>query len=572
VRPFSQPLDRDPERFAPARAGTPVGSSKEEVEVRRRLSLGTLLVALFALGWWVGRGGASGSLYSNLDLFVEVLHKIEDNYVDRIEPAKLVDGALKGMLRDLDPYSQYLDQASYTNLQAVTEGKFSGIGIEVSIRDNYPTVISPIEGSPAAQAGLHAGDAIVKIDGKPSLGLTVEEASTRLRGSEGTQVTLTVRSEGEEDRDVVITRRQIETKSVPYAFLVGDHVGYLRLANFSEKSAEEVRAAVQKLRVDGARGLILDLRSNPGGLLDQAVDISEQFLPKGTLVVYTNGRLRAQNHRFYASETRFEKDWPMAVLVDHGTASASEIVAGALQDRDRAVVIGRTSFGKGSVQSVFPLRGRTGALKLTTALYYTPSGRSIHRMERDSLEDAEEEDADEEETADSSTPADTAHRPEFLTSGGRRVYGGGGITPDIAVIPDSLPPVTLKVEEHALAFRFANRWMNSHRGARPAASASWSEFESFLENEKPGFTRADLERERPRLERALERELSRRVDGNAGAARVSLSGDPVFQRALSIVERARKPGDVFASAVTTSPAAGETLARRSQAPHSGGHR
>lgn len=512
--------------------------------MRRRVSLGALLVALFALGWWVGRGGASGSLYSNLDLFVEVLHKIEDHYVDPIEPAKLVEGALRGMLEDLDPYSQYLDPTSYTNLKSVTEGHFSGIGIEVSIRDHYPTVISPIEGSPAAEAGIHAGDRIVKIDGKSSAGLTVEEASTQLRGPAGTRVTLTLRSEGEEERDVVLTRRQIHTPSVPYAFVTGDHIGYLRLANFSEKGAEEVRVAVEKLRADGARGLILDLRSNPGGLLDQAVDVAEQFLPKGTLVVYTNGRMKSQNHRFYASETRFEKDWPMVVLIDQGSASAAEIVAGALQDRDRALVVGRASFGKGSVQSVFPIKGRGAALKLTTALYYTPSGRSIHRAVKDSAAiELEEEEA----PPDPQSPAtsDTVTRPVFLTAGGRKVLGGGGITPDLVVTVDSLPPATLKVEERALAFRFANKWVNTHRG-NTSARVPFGEFVSFLEGEDLGLRRTDLERERPTLERALERELARRERGAAAAARIALSGDPVFLRALQIMGRARKASDVFA--------------------------
>lgn len=511
--------------------------------LRRRLLLAALLIALFSLGWRVGRGGAGGPLYSNLDLFVEVLNKIEDNYVDPVDPARMVQGALKGMLRDLDPYSQYLDQKSYSNLQAVTEGKFSGIGVVVSVRDNYPTVISPIEGSPAWEAGMHAGDMIVRINGKPSSGLTVEEAATHLRGPEGTEVRVTVKSEGEQEREIVLKRREIVTKSVPYAFVVDGHVGYMRLANFSEKSGDEVRAALERLREQGAKSLILDLRSNPGGLLDQAVDVSEQFLPHGTLVVYTKGRTRSQNNRFYASGAHHEKDWPMVVLVDHGSASASEIVAGALQDRDRALVIGRTTFGKGSVQSVFPLKGRSAALKLTTALYYTPSGRSIHRAVRDS---SDEGDDDFEPAPSSAPPADTS-RPVFSTAGGRPVFGGGGITPDIVVDADTLPPLTSRVVERGLAFRFANRWVNiqGHDQAE-FSEAVWREFVAFLGREKIAEA-AEAGREREPLQRALRRELARRGGGDAAAMRIALPGDPVFRRAILVLGHARRPGDVFAS-------------------------
>ena len=534
------------------------------------------MVALFVLGWWVGRGGASSSLYSNLDLFIEVLHKVEDNYVDRVEPAKLVDGALKGMLKELDPYSQYLDASSYTNLQAVTEGKFSGIGVVVSVRDNYPTVISPIEGSPAWQAGMHAGDMIVKIDGVPSAGYTVEEAATKLRGAEGTRVRLTLRAEGEEEeREVELVRREIETKSVPYAFATPDHVGYLRLANFSEKSGAEVKTALHRLRAAGARGLILDLRSNPGGLLDQAVDVAEQFLPKGTLVVYTHGRLKAQNQRFLASETQIEKGWPMVVLIDQGSASASEIVAGALQDRDRALVIGRTSFGKGSVQSVFPLKGRSAALKLTTSLYYTPSGRSIHRSERDSLPPEEEdEELEPIEPPIARAPDDTTGRPRFLTAAGRLVYGGGGITPDLMVTNDSLPPLALKIEERGLAFRFANRWVNSEKTPAPG-DRFWNGFTEWITREKLEFDSAQLERERPVIERSLRRELARRMHGDSAAVRVVLAGDRVYGRAVEILKRAQRPGDVFAAAsgaTGSAPAEARATNRQRPAPARGGRR
>src|SRR5437867_2767779 len=516
------------------------------------------MLALFVLGWWVGRGGAAGSLYSNLDLFVETLHKIEDNYVDPVEPSRMVDGALKGMLRDLDPYSQYLDQKSYSNLQAMTEGRFSGIGVVVSVRDNYPTVISPIEGSPAWEAGMHSGDVIVRIDGQPSAGVTVEDAAARLRGPEGTKVKVAVQSEGEEEREYVLTRREIMTKSVPYSFALDGRIAYLRLANFSEKSGAQVRAAVERLRAAGAKSLILDLRSNPGGLLDQAVDVAEQFLPRGTLVVYTRGRARAQSNRYYASEPETETDWPMVVLVDHGSASASEIVAGALQDRDRALVIGRTTFGKGSVQSVFPLRGRSAALKLTTALYYTPSGRSIHRVRADSLEQADDDDSDDDSAPEHHpAPADSARQPAFHTRGGRIVYGGGGIRPDVVVADDSLPPLTQRIEQRGLPMRFASRWAASHPASRAVLRTLpvpvWEGFLAYARAESVSIDGERVRSERSLLERAVRRELARRAAGDSAAARVALEGEPLFQRALQLLERSHAPHDVFEVAGLGAP-------------------
>jgi carboxyl-terminal processing protease len=514
---------------------------------RRNIVVAAALLVLFGLGWWVGHGGARGDLYSNVDLFVEILHKVEDNYVDPVDGRKLMDGALRGMLKELDPYSQYLDSRAYGQLQSVTQGSFGGIGVVVGVRDNYPTVISPLEGTPAWRAGMRSGDIIVSIEGKSSLGLTIEEVADLLRGPQGTPVKLTVHREGEEqDQDYTLEREVIETRSVPYSFMIERGIGYVRLANFSENSGAEVRAAVGSLRDAGAQRLILDLRLNPGGLLDQAVDVAEQFLPRNALVVYTRGRQRGQDSRFYSREARPQLQWPLVVLVDGGSASAAEIVAGSLQDLDRALLVGVTTFGKGSVQSVFPLRERGAALKLTTALYYTPSGRSIHRMLRDTLADEDDD------TGDAPAPqrdSTAAVRPVYHTAGGRLVYGGGGITPDVTVKPDSLPALILKAEGQGLPFRFANRWINTHPGSTGAAERSsppWDDFVSFLRAERFTFTDAQLAAERPLFERALRREVARRVSGDAAAARIAFEGDPVVRRALEVLRRARNPREVFA--------------------------
>jgi carboxyl-terminal processing protease len=512
--------------------------------IRRRLFLAASLVALFALGWWAGRG-FSRDLYPDLDMFVEVVRKIEVFYVDPVRPQTLIEGAIRGMLRQLDPHSQYLDAKAYANLLSMAEGTFGGIGVEVGVREGYPTVIAPIEGTPAWEAGLRSGDVLVGIDGKSTYGLAVEDVADRLRGAEGTQVRVRVNREGEPDaHEITLTRRIIERKAVPYAFVAGQGVGYLRLTAFSERSGEEVRSVLARLRSQGAKSLVLDLRSNPGGLLDQAVDVAEVFVPRGTMVVYTQGRVRNEDRRFYADATAPNLDWPVVVLVDGGSASAAEIVAGALQDLDRALLVGSTTFGKGSVQRVFPLHGQEGALKLTTAIYHTPSGRSIDRTAVDSLPDEDTEEGDA-----LPAPPDTLARPVFRTPAGRVVYGGGGIAPDVVVIPDTLTGLLRRVESRNLAFRFANRWINLHPQARPdvAVAVPWTEFLAWLKQEAVEFTPAEAEAQRAPLERAVRREMARRMLGDGAAARVALEDDPAWARACAVLGRARVPRDVFTS-------------------------
>ena len=510
--------------------------------IRRRVIAGTLFVVLFGLGWWAGHS-ASRDLYADLDVFVDVLDKVERNYVDPVKPQSLIHGALHGLTGQLDPYSQFLDEKSLANLQTVTKGEFGGIGVLIVIRDNYPTVISPIEGTPAWEAGMRSGDVITAIDGKSSAGLTDEDVIGRLRGMPGTKVALTWRREGDDEpHRATLERRQIEVKPVPYAFVLGEGVGYVRLAGFSEQTGTEVREAVERLRAQGARSIVLDLRGNPGGLLDQAVDVAEQFVPKGKLVVYTHGRIKRRDQRYYADETHPMLDWPMAVLIDHASASASEIVAGALQDLDRALVVGTTSFGKGSVQDVFPLRGANAALKLTTALYYTPSGRSIHRrMKADSLDDEDDED-----TPATSAPADSASKPVFHTAAGRVVYGGGGITPDVEVVQDTLTGLARTVDAKNLAFRFVTRWLNTHPAG--AGAPPWDQFVSFLQEQKVSTTPAELAAQRPRIQWLIDREVAMRAGGLTAAARVALAQDPVMRRAVEVLAHARRPNDVFAAA------------------------
>ena len=410
--------------------------------IRRRILSGVLLTVLFALGWWVGRGRAAGGLYSSLDLFVEVLHAVQTNYVDEVETGPLVAGGLRGMLRGLDPSSEYLDEKEWGGLKTSLEGEIEGVGVFVDWHEGWPVVIAPLEGSPAWRAGIEAGDVIIRVDGKSTWGLGPPELAGHMRGPAGTSVTLAVvRGDETREREIGVTRDRVEIPAVRNAFLMPDGVGYLRLAAFNEKATAQVHAAIDSLRLDGARSLVVDLRGNPGGLVDQAVGVAGAFLPAGALVTYTQGRRAEDARKLLAPKGAAPVGWPMAVLVDGGTASAAEILAGALQDLDRALVVGTTTFGKGTVQNLFPLRNGAGSVKLTTARYHTPSGRSIHRLQAASAPDDEAAEADDPGTAAAdSASADSAARPAFRTRAGRLVHGGGGIAPDVQAHADSLPP------------------------------------------------------------------------------------------------------------------------------------
>ena len=343
---------------------------------------GLTLTAILFVGIFIGKGGdrpgyASES-YEELQVFAEVLSQIKKHYVDKTETKDLVQGALRGMLASLDPHSSFMTTDMFKEMQVETKGEFGGLGIQIGIKERQLTVIAPIEDTPAFAAGIQAGDTIIKVDDKATKDLTLMEAVQHMRGRRGTSVTLTIIREGIEKPLIFkITRDIIKIQSVRSKILEGN-IGYIRMTQFQESTANDVTKELEHLITKHIQGLILDVRNNPGGLLTSAVRVSEQFLEAGRLVVSIQGRNEKKvEYRAGANSKHYQ--YPMIVLINHGSASASEIVAAAMQDWGKAVIIGTTSFGKGSVQTILPLSDGSG-LRLTTAKYYTPKGKSIHSI------------------------------------------------------------------------------------------------------------------------------------------------------------------------------------------------
>ncbi len=337
------------------------------------------LAAFAGLAWSATETDNRRNLYRQLELFADVLERVEEQYVTPIDEEEAMEAAIQGMLASLDPHSSYMNARDYRDMQVTTRGEYGGLGIEVTSEDGVVRVVTPIDGTPAARAGIQAGDYLTAIDGETIVGLTLNDAVQRMRGEPGTSLTVTVAREGVDPFDVTLMREIINVRAVT-ARMEGADIGVIRVSVFNENTSTMLQEAIRTVRRESGgnlRGVVLDLRRNPGGLLDQAVDVADAFLDSGE-VVSTRGRQPNDIHRYNARRGDDLAGVPIVVLIDGASASAAEIVAGALQDRNRALIVGTTSFGKGSVQTVIPLEGGAdGALRLTTARYYTPAGRSI---------------------------------------------------------------------------------------------------------------------------------------------------------------------------------------------------
>jgi carboxyl-terminal processing protease len=338
-----------------------------------------LAACVGALAWSAPDDRGRGDMYRELELFADVLARVEQDYVTHIHYRQAIEAALQGMLTSLDPHSSYMNAEDFRDMQVQTRGEYGGLGIEVTSEEGVVRVVSPIDGTPAARAGVQAGDYITAVDGESIVGLSVSDAVNRIKGQAGSNVTITIAREGVDPFDVTMTREIINVRAVS-ARMEGADIGVIRISTFNERTGDMLAEAIRTVRRDGGtrlRGIVLDLRNNPGGLLDQAIAVSDAFLDGGE-VVSTRGRQPEDVQRYNARRGDDLAGVPIVVLINGASASAAEIVAGALQDRNRALIVGTTSFGKGSVQTVIPLDGgRDGALRLTTARYYTPAGRSI---------------------------------------------------------------------------------------------------------------------------------------------------------------------------------------------------
>ncbi len=356
---------------------------------KMKVFLSMVFLCIFILGFMLG-GGAQGrkvlgggddkEMYEYLKTFSDTIDLVKKNYVEPVKDKDLIYSAIKGILESLDPHSSFLPPDMYKDMQTETKGEFGGIGIEITVKDGFPTVITPIEDTPAYKAGLKAGDQIIRIDNKPSKGMSIMDVVKIIRGAKGKPVVLTIWREGfQAPKEFTVVRDVIQVKSVKYRML-DDNYGYIRIAQFQEKTSKDLDNAFKELekqaKEKGMKGLVLDLRNDPGGLLEQAVEVSDRFIEDG-LIVYIEGRKKEDSKmKFYAHKSNTDYKGPLVVLVNEGSASASEIVAGALQDYKRAIIVGKKTFGKGSVQTIFPLPDGS-AVRLTTAKYYTPKGRSI---------------------------------------------------------------------------------------------------------------------------------------------------------------------------------------------------
>jgi len=430
-----------------------------------------------------------------IKLFGDIYKEVNRRYVDEITQKDFIKAGIDGMLETLDPYTVYFEPDNTEQLEEITKGKYGGIGIEIGIRgkNRELTVISPIEDTPAARKGIRSGDVIIAVGGKSTAGFTTQDATKLIRGEAGTDVTITIKRPGfDKPLDYTLNREQIRIHDVAYSGMIDKDIGYIKLAHFSSLAGEELDSALVQILANKPKGMILDLRSNPGGLLPAAIAVAQQFLKPGETVVSTKGRAQGSDRSFQARGVPRAPEIPLVVLVNGGSASASEIVAGALQDLDRAVIIGTQSFGKGLVQSVVDLSDGA-VLKITTARYYTPSGRLIQRDRPKTNDFFGPDDEDPELVSedgemvlkDKTTPIDTTVT-NFVTRSGRKVFGGGGISPDILVEQPLLQPIEVEMFRRDLFFSFMADWLTDH--GRPDTTVVNGEmlakFDVFLDSSK----------------------------------------------------------------------------------------
>ena len=507
--------------------------------------LGALLGGIYGRQVEATTGTEDSDVKASLNEFTRVLDVVEQNYADPVDPDKAIYGssnsnmgAIPGALRTLDPHSNFFDPRAFAALREEQEGKYYGVGMSIIARPGkmgklVTVVVAPIPGSPAFRAGLRPGDIVAKVDGKSTEGLGTAQVADMLKGPKGTQVHITISREGyDQPLEFDITRDEISQLSVDDTFLIRPGIAYIRVSKFNENTNDELSDALKKLNEKNLQGLVLDLRGNPGGLLQEAVEVSDHFLEKGQLIVYHYGR-HSQEKRYSAMKGDDNNEYPIVVLINRMSASAAEIVTGALQDHDRALVMGEPSFGKGLVQTVYPLSEHTG-LALTTARYYTPSGRLIQREYTNvSLYDYYYH------------PEHTAknHSEVRLTDGGREVYGGGGITPDVPVPDPTLTPAQEVLLQHSAFFNFGKYYLGTHKTIPKDFQVNdgvLDEFKQFLAKEKITFSDHDLKDNLEFVKTRVRFQLVESIFGENEANKIGIESDPLVLKALEDMPQAKE--------------------------------
>lgn len=502
-------------------------------------------------------GSSDGEIRDNLKEFTQVYDLVEKNYAEPVNPDKAIyNGAIPGMLRVLDPHSNFFDPKQYALLREDQRGKYYGVGMSVGPRNNKVIVIAPFVGTPAYKAGIRPGDIIAAVDGKATDNMTTSEVADLLKGAKGTTVHITIVREGaEKPLEFTVVRDEIPRYSVDLAFEIRPGVGYMHVNGFTETTEHEVAQALDNFQSQGElKGLILDLRQNPGGLLSEGVGVADKFLHKGQVIVSHHGR-NSPEKVYRAAHGNGGKDYPLVVLVNRGTASAAEIVSGAIQDHDRGLVVGENTFGKGLVQTVYPLSENTG-LALTTAKYYTPSGRLIQRDYNGvSLYDYYYNHDDQENT--------TAGREVKLTDSGRTVYGGGGITPDVKIPTPKPTRFDDELLQHYAFFNFTKKYLLSRHISKDfqVNEAVLQDFRKFLDEEKIPYTEADFAAEQDWVASHIKAELFVSEFGQQEGLKVQAESDPQVIKALELLPQAKELADNAkhiiaerASARATAPA------------------
>jgi carboxyl-terminal processing protease len=529
--------------------------------MRKRFSLLTVtvlvLVSLTA-GAALNRVMSGDNIYEQLNKFKDVLSLTQKYYVEDVDTQKLTESAINGVLADLDPHSVYIPAAQLQRVNEEFQGSFEGIGIEFQVLNDTLLVVSPIAGGPSAALGIQAGDKIVRIDDTSSVGITETQVRAKLRGAKGTKVRVAIVRAGiDRPLDFEITRDKIPLYTVDASFMLDDATGYITVTRFAATTHSEFAEAVNRLRQEGMRRLVLDLRGNAGGYLEQAFKMSDELLPGGKKVVYTKGRRTEFDEEYVTSGSAKAADVSLVVLVNNGSASASEIVAGAIQDWDRGLIVGESTFGKGLVQRQFPLPDGS-AFRLTTARYYTPSGRLIQRpygkdraaYQREAYAREEEEGANVDHDAEKDST-----RPVFKTAGGRTVYGGGGVTPDYIVKSDRLTEYAVQLRSRLVFLEYANTYVDRNgadlrerfgkdvrRFTREftVTDAMLGDVRALAGQKKVEMNTEQYDKDLRFIKAFVKAFIARNIWGNEGSARVMLEEDAQFRKALNLFPEAEK--------------------------------